>query len=277
MNTIGESSALCLPASVVAAQTLEALETGRIAIRFGSQNKKIAQSKAKLLTKKTIILSVLVCLSIFYFGIEFSKPLITGFITNNRFDSKRKRLNNSKVLFENEKVYICYTNEEGNFSIRLPKGEYGVSAIVDEKELKSPIKLKCVESNKIRVFIPYWKKLMFKVRFHLASGKNYKKWQITSIDGTKQYHEPENTNLKMIDCKLKNNKKTAQKIFDGENKTVCAWIECRDVIVTKTKTHDLREIQYNPKKAPHWTDQNGNNIDNEKFSIIISDGKQLFV
>lgn len=118
---------------------------------------------------------------------------------------------------------------------------------------------------------------MFKVRFHLAKGPNYKKWQVTSSCGAKSYHDPEKNELEMIGCKLKNNKKTAQKIFDGENKTVCAWIECDEIHIRNIKLNSTlhSKIFYNPKKSPYWIDQNGQDIDNKQFPIIFSDGNQL--
>lgn len=144
--------------SIVAAQFLEDLKRGKQRVKFGSETKTLVVKESKLINKKTIISFVAILSLFFYSAIEFSKPSITGFITNNRFDSKRKRLDNSKVLFyshEDDSVYTCYTNGEGDFSIRLPKGEYSVSAIVNDKKMKSAIKLECVESRRIRVVIPY--------------------------------------------------------------------------------------------------------------------------
>jgi hypothetical protein len=120
---------------------------------------------------------------------------------------------------------------------------------------------------------------MFKVRFHLAKGLNYKKWQVTSKCGRKLYYDPEKYELEMIGCELKNNKKIAQKIFGGENKTVCSWVECEEINIKKSNGHYClhNKIYYNPRNAPYWTDQNGYDIDNRKFPLIFSSGKQLLI
>jgi hypothetical protein len=151
--TIDEGTKL----SIAAAQILEDLKYGRQRVKFG-ENKAVVIKESKLINKKIIISFAAILSLFFYSAIEFSKPSITGFITNNRFDSKRKKLDNSKVLFyshEDDSVYTCYTNAEGDFSIRLPKGEYSVSAVVNDKEIKSTMKLKCVESDGFRVCVPY--------------------------------------------------------------------------------------------------------------------------
>ncbi len=119
---------------------------------------------------------------------------------------------------------------------------------------------------------------MIKVRFHLARGKNYMKWQIK--DGIKtEYYEPDLFNLIMNNCQLHNKPNIAKKIFNGENKTVCAWISCQSVnIVDRKEISSQKEsISYNPRIAPHWRCDNGNNIDNKIFKTIVSVGHKLFV
>lgn len=116
---------------------------------------------------------------------------------------------------------------------------------------------------------------MFKVRFHLAKGINYKKWQITH--GKKvEYVDPEKTSLKLINCKLKNKKNIAEKIFQGQNKTVCAWIECEKIEIS-SKENNSYQIFYNPKIAPFWRDHQNNNLDNQQFEIIFTKLNQVFV
>ena len=120
--------------------------------------------------------------------------------------------------------------------------------------------------------------LMYKVRFHLGLGENYMKWQVTHPCGNKQYFDPQHTNLELINCKLKNRKSVANKIFKGENKTVCAWIECEkfnawpEILCVE----DKKQIQYNPKKAPFWTDASKKDIDDRKYEVILSKGQKLF-
>jgi hypothetical protein len=124
---------------------------------------------------------------------------------------------------------------------------------------------------------------MIKVRFHLGLGENYLKWQVkakTKEGTSKSYYDPDERSLSMFDCKLVNQQGTAKKIYEGENKTVCAWVKCNGIAVFNPKLireQEKKPIFYNPKVAPHWRDEDGNNIDNEKYDHIISIGRQLYV
>ena len=132
----------------------------------------------------------------------------------------------------------------------------------------------------------------YKVRFHLAEGENYKKWQITDTHfGRVMYFTPNNVELVMFNCRLMNQPGTAEKIYEGANKTVCAWVYCKDLMINLKR--DIRDfpavnagwsernlekvgaVAYDPRKAPYWRDENGNNIDKQKMSIIISEGRKL--
>jgi hypothetical protein len=103
-----------------------------------------------------------------------------------------------------------------------------------------------------------------KIRFNLGKGKNFMKWKVQYTDGTIEYHSPADVQLIMQDCNLKNHKKTAQKIFDGGEKVVCAWILCKSLeIKTKDFTQaDLtgERVRYNPRVTPHWM-LNDENVD----------------
>ena len=119
-----------------------------------------------------------------------------------------------------------------------------------------------------------------KVRFNLGAGKHYMKWKIEGPLGV-EYHDPNKVQLVMYNCKLKNNKKTAQKIFDGTHKTVCAWILCDSVDINYLDTphyetkSGLNQIKYNPRVAPNWV-LNECNYDNFTIPKIISVGNKLF-
>ena len=118
-----------------------------------------------------------------------------------------------------------------------------------------------------------------KVRFNLGKGKNYMKWKIWSKSGV-EYHSPTEVQLIMKGCQLKNNRKTAEKIFNGENKDVCAWVLCDSIeIITNTflqlDTY-CHKIKYNPRVQPNWL-LNGEVVDNEKFEIIGSVDSGLYI
>jgi hypothetical protein len=111
-----------------------------------------------------------------------------------------------------------------------------------------------------------------KVRFNLGRGKNYMKWKIESKTGV-EYHSPTDVQLKMYGCQLKNNRKTAEKIFNGENKDVCAWVLC-DAIDIKFNNFEKvwvkDRVRYNPRKFPHWVNYFDNDVDGCKYSEVIT-------
>lgn len=138
---------------------------------------------------------------------------------------------------------------------------------------------------------------MYKVRFHLAKGANYMKWQITGDaspnkpSGKPFYCDPSTVCIQMINAKLVNHVATATKIKCGANKTVCAWIEAENIVVYRDDTAGGRanidhintkitnnnpELFYNPRKVPYWCGHNGENLDNQKELTIFTNKKRLF-
>jgi hypothetical protein len=111
-----------------------------------------------------------------------------------------------------------------------------------------------------------------KVRFSLQRGENYMKWRVIGSDGIVTYYNPCDVQLIMRECTLRNNKKLATKIFNGEStKVVCAWILCNDLEIRHSdfvKESDFK-IKYNPKVAPNWTFL-GEDIDDRDVSYIVS-------
>ena len=131
---------------------------------------------------------------------------------------------------------------------------------------------------------------MYKVRFHLGRGKNFMKWQVTSNlntgDGTGAKHvvsyvNPQENQLAMLGCKLSLQPTAAQKIHDGANKTVCAWIECESVQVLevnrlKPNEQDYR-VKFNPRQNPEWTDGYNNVVSGNEYEIIFTNDRTLWV
>jgi len=134
-----------------------------------------------------------------------------------------------------------------------------------------------------------------KVRFSLQKGDNYMKWRIIYPDGSVKYYNPSEVQLIMRGCTLKNNKKAATKIYNGETtKVVCAWIMCDTVQVTYSDmgvapygvSYDVMnmlkgnlgatpyKVLYNPRKEPNWVIE-GKDADNTFREIIYSVGKEL--
>ena len=124
----------------------------------------------------------------------------------------------------------------------------------------------------------------YRVRFHLAKGDNYMKWQVFDKKrGTKKYYEPDAYSIQMLDCKLGNQPATAKRIFNGENKTVCAWVECENIAIWDAdysmksySIDDMTHYKYNPRKNPHWFTDTHDNMDGKKFNVMMTYGRKIY-
>ena len=118
----------------------------------------------------------------------------------------------------------------------------------------------------------------YQVRFNLGKGKNFMKWKVSYPSGTAKYYEPSEVLIIMNGCKLVNHKGTAKKIFDGANKTVCAWVECDGVkVIDKVVTQsEARQVCYNPRVTPHWVLDN-EVVDKGEFEELFTVGKSVRV
>jgi len=105
------------------------------------------------------------------------------------------------------------------------------------------------------------------------------KWKIVYPDSTIEYLSPDEVSLIMMKCKLSNNAKQAEKIFQGESKTVCAWVLCEEMKITGVPQKDIIEtsrLRYNPRVKPCWDYQEVNS-DGKEFDRIESRGNRLYV
>lgn len=117
-----------------------------------------------------------------------------------------------------------------------------------------------------------------KVRFNLSAGKNYKKWKIQFPDQKPEYYSPDEVQLVLGKCTVKNYKKIAQKIFEGADKEVCAWILCEEVKINPPgtiKVDAFTQLKYNPRVTPYWMWED-EVADDWSFNRIVSDGNKLF-
>lgn len=108
------------------------------------------------------------------------------------------------------------------------------------------------------------------------------KWRVeNTLTNHVEFVDFEDYDIEMVNCKLYNQKGTAKKIFDGENKTVCAWIMCEKVSILlggiKCCVPKDNIISYNPKIKPNWQNASGGNIDMSEFKLIETVGKKLYV
>jgi hypothetical protein len=117
----------------------------------------------------------------------------------------------------------------------------------------------------------------YKVRFNLGKGKNYMKWKVEGPEGI-SYYSPDEIQVVMHGCQLKNQKKTAEKILEGAHKTVCAWVKCTAVEIQQPGTTSWEnpiQLKYNPRVLPHWFINEGECVDGMVVEKIISVGRKL--
>lgn len=118
------------------------------------------------------------------------------------------------------------------------------------------------------------------MRFHLGAGENFLKWRVENVEtGHVEFFDPKDYDLELENCKLHNHRGTAQKIFDGENKTVCAWVMAENVavLIGGKCCFPLEDaVSYNPRKQPYWIDAEGKDIDKQEFTWLETQGRQLY-
>ena len=120
-----------------------------------------------------------------------------------------------------------------------------------------------------------------KVRFNLSRGVNYFKWKVEYPDRV-EYHSPTDVQLVLAKCEVKNNSKTAKKIFEGQHKQVCAWVLCKQVLIRKKdfeqEKEDWKRLKYNPRVLPQWViEDNTESVDGQKFNRIVSIDYKLYI
>lgn len=117
---------------------------------------------------------------------------------------------------------------------------------------------------------------MIKVRFNLGAGPRYKKWKVEWPDKRVEYLDPNLVSLVMTSCTLRNREVSAQKIFKGHQKFVCAWIECESIEIKDPIPIEGPQVKYNPKLKPNWNLE-GANVDGCNFKELVTNGRQVFV
>ena len=118
-----------------------------------------------------------------------------------------------------------------------------------------------------------------KVRFHLAKGKNFGKWQVRRPDGTVDYYDPEATTLVFHSVRNMIRPAGAQKIYEGANKDVCAWLEVENVFAIDLPNSVSRvsaELSFNPRVNPNWM-LNGREQNPREFRSGFTKGRRVFV
>ena len=120
---------------------------------------------------------------------------------------------------------------------------------------------------------------MYKIRFHLARGENFMKWQVKA-PGYVQYVDPAEHQIAMFNAKLKVQLGTSTKIHEAHAK-LCAWVQCDEVQITKNdkikpNVNDFY-VRFNPRHNPNWMDMHNNIMNDEKYSLLNDQDRSLFV
>ena len=105
------------------------------------------------------------------------------------------------------------------------------------------------------------------------------KWQVFDLkNNTKNYYDPDTRSIIMRDCLLGNHAETAKKIFNGDNKTVCAWVACEEVRVVDSvpPIGSMTNYKYNPRKNPHWHTDDLPNADKLKFKTMVTIKRKVY-
>lgn len=118
---------------------------------------------------------------------------------------------------------------------------------------------------------------MYKLRFNLGAGKNFLKWKLTYPNGDVAYFEPSEVQFTCDNAKLVNQKSAATKIFEGANKTVCAWIKADYISITNMDLppYVMHRVSYNPRVTPNWVYAELN-ADGQTFRRLITVGREIF-
>ena len=111
-------------------------------------------------------------------------------------------------------------------------------------------------------------------------------WQVTDkkSGGVREYYHPDKVEIVMYRAKLGNQPATARKIFEGQNKTVCAWVECDAVDINYKSspnfqpidTQELTQYKYNPRKNPHWFTDTDFNKDNTTYIKLTTQQNRIY-
>ena len=118
----------------------------------------------------------------------------------------------------------------------------------------------------------------FKIRYHLGRGENYMKWRVEDVTTkTVDFYDTDGFSMLAVGVKLHNQPATADKIHNGANKTVCAWIMASKVTFNPARQPKGIQVSYNPRVSPNWRDQEGNNVDKTQHRFAYINNKKIIV
>jgi hypothetical protein len=118
---------------------------------------------------------------------------------------------------------------------------------------------------------------MYKIAFHLARGVHYMNWQIKGDNGEVIYVNPNESDIVLHNCKLKNQKSTSMKIFKGSDKFRCAWVQFDSFEIVPLSDYTSKtQVRFNPRVKPTWVVAGVDEQDNREFGVLYTNRSQLF-
>lgn len=117
---------------------------------------------------------------------------------------------------------------------------------------------------------------MYQVRFHLAAGKNCKKWQVKRGSEVK-YYSPSECSLLLTECLLHANLKRAEKVHESQKRDVCGWVLCKKVeVIPCLSPPGTPMVHFDPKVEPHWRVEGSADVwDGKKIPGLVSYGRRF--
>lgn len=123
-------------------------------------------------------------------------------------------------------------------------------------------------------------KRKYKIRYHLGAGENYMKWRVEDTTSKEvRFLSTEDFSMVLKNVKLYNQKGTADKIHNGANKSVCAWIMAEEIFPNPDYQIVVfkNSLFYNPRVTPNWLDSYGNNVDKKEYERVLISRKEVLV
>ena len=121
---------------------------------------------------------------------------------------------------------------------------------------------------------------MYKVRFHLGAGKNFRHWQIRHPGGV-EYFNPAEVQLVLVNCRLRSNLRAAKRVQERQVRAVCGWVECEwftSFDTASVAVHGLPRACYDPKVDPFWRiGGDPTPHDGLRLASLVSNGSGLHV
>ena len=121
---------------------------------------------------------------------------------------------------------------------------------------------------------------MYKVRFHLGAGKNFRHWQVRQ-PGRVEYFNPAEVQLVLVNCRLRSILSAAKRVQERQVRAVCGWVECEwftSFVTASMAIHGLPRASYDPKADPFWrVEGDPTPHDGLRVGSMVSEAARLYV